>query len=216
MKSASLFGTTHLALGVLVLLASTASAQMLPPGRPRTPPPPSPPSLIDIFEAAGPEAKDVITPGHLHIANTLLQEFVTDQQHYAAQANRYSQIVFSLRVIALMSSISAALTLAFLAGERGRKVALGLSIAAAAVPAVDQIFQVSHMYKASWRATVDMSRTYDQCTDIFVKLASLPGRGSAFSAAIDQCRSAQSKVVDAEMEISLKPLESPTRIEIKQ
>lgn len=146
----------------------------------------------------------------------MLQEFVSDQQHYAAQARQYDQLLFSLRVVALMSSLGAALTLAFVAAEKGRKVALGLSIAAAAVPAVDQVFQVSHMYKASWRAAVDMPRTYDQCNDTFVKLASLPGTGSAFSSSIEQCRAAQGNVVVAEMEVSLKPLETPTRIEIKQ
>ena len=225
----------RLVLGLLVLLATSASAQRPPPMRP-SPRPPQPvasaPSLFDILRTVEPdsklhpfaspaaptkrEAKDVISPAQIQIANTMLQEFVSDQQHYAAQARQYDQLLFSLRVIALMSSLGAALTLAFVAAEKGRKVALGLSIAAAAVPAVDQIFQVSNMYKASWRAAIDMSKTYDQCSDTFVKLASLPGTGSAFSYSIEQCRAARGKVVDAEMEVSLKPLETPARIEIKQ
>ena len=66
--------------------------------------------------------------------------------------------MISLQILAFLFSVLAAVVLAINNPAWSRTAALILSLGAAAVPAADQIFQISDMQRASYRSMADGSR----------------------------------------------------------
>jgi len=144
-----------------------------------------------------------------------LQEVKTQADHYGAQANRYSTGLFVIRLLALLSSLSAAIVLALSNAEWSRRVALLASIVAAALPVTEQIFQVGDMHRSAWRANVEAARLFNDCKSKW-ELASAtiatPDRVKHAQSLITNCRADLAKVVDTAMNTSLKPIQLPNRI----
>lgn len=152
------------------------------------------------------------------IVRAELAEIKVQAEHYYSQAKNYETFVFALRIAVFICSVLAAAVLALSSADWSRRAALVLSIGAAAVPAADQIFQVSEMHRVSWRTAVDVSRLFENCKDSWAFGETSPAleeRKSAARVVVSKCREKLSGLVDAEMETSLKPLQLPTKIEPK-
>jgi hypothetical protein len=207
--------------------------------QPRPPIPPAPmapatphPSLWELpksnirspFESLASQLShsDAADLAELEKANTtmlsVLAEMKSQFEHYDAQAKAYERAVLVMRVTVLLCSIGAATALALNSADWARKTALVLSILAAAVPAADQIFQISAIDRISWRTAVDVSRLFSTCRDSWENGASAAPTDSsakAVRALVTSCRSELNVLVDKEMDVSLKPLELLTKIEVK-
>lgn len=171
-------------------------------------PEPSSPSLVSQTNAEAPDS----------IVLAELTEIKAQAEHYYSQAKNYETFVFALRIVVFICSVLAAAVLALSSADWSRRAALVLSIGAAAVPAADQIFQASEMHRVSWRTAVDVSRLFENCKDSWAFGETSPAleeRKSAARAAVSKCREKLSRLVDAEMETSLKPLQLPITIKPK-
>ena len=149
---------------------------------------------------------------------SLLSDLRGQFEHYDDQAKDYDNALLALRVTVLLCSVAAAFVLAISSGEWSRRTALVLSVLAAAVPATDQIFQVSDLQRVSWRTAVDVSRLYATCKDAWetASLPETPGERLAIARSLaTTCRSGLTQIVDKEMDVSLKPLQLPGKIGVK-
>ena len=151
--------------------------------------------------------------------STLLTDIKDQYEHFGRQVKSYDSAVLALKLSAFLCSLGAALCLVFATAEWSRRTALVLSIFAAAVPAADQVFQVSAMQRISWRTAMDVSRLFVRCKTDFDSASVSSNAGTPtlrpILEIVGACRADLNKVIDAEMEVSLKPLDLSTRIEPK-
>ena len=213
-----------------ILLTATAYLLMLSPctdstaQRPPHRPPPARPGLetprfeppkIDFAQATvqRPKTKEEVEA----LAVASLQDDVRQQfEHYASQAKTYDTLLLLLRLTAFACSLGAAIALVFGSSERAKRTALILSILGAAVPAADQIFQVSSMNRSSWRTTIDLSRLHVRCKtaiDASMLIAQSSAPATSILDIVNSCRADFNKIIDMDMEVSLKPSELNTKIE---
>ena len=204
----------------LILLLCTDSTAQRPPHRP----PPARPGLeapsfkppkIDFAQASVQPPKSREEVEALAVAS--LQDDVRQQfEHYASQAKTYDYLLLLLRLTAFACSLGAAVALVFGSSERAKRTALILSILGAAVPAADQIFQVSSMNRSSWRTTIDLSRLHVRCKtaiDASMLVVQSSAQATSILEIVNSCRSDFNKIIDTDMEVSLKPSERNTKIE---
>jgi hypothetical protein len=147
-----------------------------------------------------------------------LSEIKTSAEHYNAEAESYDRAILGMRIIAFLCSVFAAVVLALSGAEWARRTALVLSVVLATIPAADQIFQVSEMHRASWRAAVDAARLFEQCKDTWELYAPAIDNNKRESSATDLvagCRKQLSALIDAGLEVSTKPLQLPLKAESK-
>ena len=147
-----------------------------------------------------------------------LEEIKKSAEHYFAQAHSYANAMLALRISAFLFSIAAAVALILNNAEWSRKVALLLSIGAAAVPAADQIFQVSEMHRESWRSAADVSRLFHKCKGDWELSSPKQESDERLASAhilVSACREKLAAFADTELETSSKPLQLPAKIGTK-
>jgi hypothetical protein len=149
----------------------------------------------------------------------VLREIKVDAEHYAAQVTDYDRATLAMRIVALLASVTAAILLAAANAEWSRRTALVLTIVAASVPAADQIFQVSENDRASWKAAVDSQRLFEDCKESWESTSRDADendlRMEVANRLVSSCRHNLARIVDTEMEVSLKALQLPAKIEAK-
>lgn len=183
------------------------------PVRP-TPSNPSSPGLGNPgLYAQPPKTKEALEA----MAVASLQADIRQQfEHYASHAKTYDTLLLLLRLTVFSCSLGAAVALVFGSSERAKRTALILSILGAAVPTADQIFQVSSMNRSSWRTSIDLYRLHVRCKSA-IEASMLSAQAATPAASIlgivDWCRAEFDKIIDTDMEISLKPSELNTKIE---
>ena len=191
--------------------------------RPQAPKMPDGPSRIaEPIRPQLPERTEAEGVASLQKANAALTAMLLDVksqfEHYDAQAKTYDRILLVMKIAVLLCSIGAAAALALSATDFARKAALILSILAAAIPAADQIFQIAAIQRISWRTSVDISRLFISCRDSLEsdsESVAAEARGKSVWATVAKCRAGLDSLVDKEMDVSLKTLELPTKIEPK-
>jgi hypothetical protein len=125
----------------------------------------------------------------------ILSDIATQYDQYRADAKTYHSAVFLMRCVGFLSSVLAAICLAFGTSDMARKTALVLSVVAAAVPAADQVFQVTANHSSSLRTAVDLGRLYLRCGGEL---------DSANSESVESCRKTFNQLIDADIEVSLR------------
>jgi hypothetical protein len=149
----------------------------------------------------------------------VLLEIKSDAEHYGEQVVDYDRAMLAMRIAALISSVAAAILLAATKVDWSRRAALILTIVAASVPAADQIFQVSDNDRSSWKAAVDSRRLFDDCKRDWESNSKLSDQNDQrieiATQVSSRCHSDLARIVDTEMETSLKALQLPAKIEVK-
>lgn len=188
-------------IGLVLVGAHAAIGQ-----EPNLPPPPSP--QVPHLEPAQPTPHGAPPEamGSAALFEGSYDEISRHYAHYRAQAFRYQWIDRIARLVILLGSTAAALTLALKESPRAKRVAIVLSMVVASVQAADQQFKLSEMREVSWRTAVELSRVLSEFREEWLFSGAAQGNPDEAMTVVRRYRGRFNEAVEREMNVSLAPI----------